>query len=429
MSNTNLNDESWEQLFNKYNILHCIESDGYFEISATQIKEFREPRLMSKFDHKKNLPKLFSDNQLAILPVTRGNYVISHFDAYHKLESNNVPIQRVSLPSHIQSLNFNNVPSELIALNSAFAAGIIDEFMEDDAVVSTVSGRMSSDSFSFKIRDIENSSFRYIDVNNAQIEIDAAYEGISYLALFEAKMDISDDFLIRQLYYPFRLWHNRLTKPVKSIFFIYSNGIYTLYEYHFEDPENYNSLQCVKQRRYSIEDTMISVQDIQKVLENVKLTTEPHDIPFPQADKFERVVNLCELANFHELSRKYITEHYDFDVRQTNYYADAGRYLGILEKIKEDSRTFYKITTKGKHILELNFKQRQLEYCNCILSHRAFNESLKLYFKYGTMPSSEQVVNIMGQSGLYNVESKNTFTRRSSTIKSWLNWIISLINE
>lgn len=47
-----LNDTAWESLFDKYHILTEIEQNGQFIISANQIKEFREPRLMTKFDHK-----------------------------------------------------------------------------------------------------------------------------------------------------------------------------------------------------------------------------------------------------------------------------------------------------------------------------------------------------------------------------------------
>ncbi|MDR1766250.1 MAG: hypothetical protein LBR77_09250 [Lachnospiraceae bacterium] len=83
-SSKNRNDEAWEKLFEKYDIAERIAAHGRFEISASQIKEFREPRLMAKFDHTVNLPKIFSDNHLAILPITRGDYVVSHFDAYHR---------------------------------------------------------------------------------------------------------------------------------------------------------------------------------------------------------------------------------------------------------------------------------------------------------------------------------------------------------
>ena len=51
------NDIAWEKLFIKYKILEQITKAGHFEISASKINEFREARLMTKFDHKSQLPK------------------------------------------------------------------------------------------------------------------------------------------------------------------------------------------------------------------------------------------------------------------------------------------------------------------------------------------------------------------------------------
>lgn len=81
------NDHAWEKLFSKYDILNQIDMHEKFIISANQIKEFREPRLMAKFDHNINLPQIFSENRLAILPISRGDYVISNFEVYKKFES------------------------------------------------------------------------------------------------------------------------------------------------------------------------------------------------------------------------------------------------------------------------------------------------------------------------------------------------------
>lgn len=428
MDNASLNDSAWEQLFNKYDILNCVERDGLFNISADQIKEFREPRLMAKFDHTVNLPRLFLDNKLAILPISRGDYVISHFDAYHKFEPDSSPVVKVTLPSYIQSLDSGNIPSEAIALNCAAASGIIADFMEDSDIVATVFGRMGSGEFSFNIGNTKTETVHLINVKNSQIEIDAAYEGIASLALFEAKRDLSEDFLIRQLYYPFRVWRSRITKPVKPVFLVYSNGIYRLYEYMFDDPNNYSSLRLVKQKKYSIEDTSISMSDIQATLESTAIVSEPV-LPFPQADNFERIINLCELVSTQELSRTDVTEQYDFDARQTNYYTDAARYLGLVNKRKENGTPLYSISEEGKRILNLGFKQRQLAYCGIILSHKAFNMTLRQYLNNGVMPSTDDIVGIMKQSNLYKVESESTFVRRSSSVKGWINWIISLINE
>lgn len=382
---------------------------------------------MAKFDHKINLPKIFSDNHLTILPVTRGDYVISHFDAYHKFEAGDAPITKVSLPAHIQSLDPSNITSETMALNCAVAAGVAVNFLRDEDIVSTVSGRMGSGKFEFNILNTRTNAPCAVRVNNSQIEIDAAYEGIRGLALFEAKRDLAEDFLTRQLYYPYRVWQNRVAKTVRPIFLVYSNGIYRLYEYAFLDVNNYNSLALVRQKNYSVEDTAIDIADIQSVLRRTKAVREPA-IPFPQADSFERVINICELLNGQELNRDTVTAEYAFDERQTNYYTDAARYLGLLEKKRDGSTPIYSLSDRGTRILNLNFKQRQLEYCDCILSHKVFGDAFRKYLDGGNMPSTGDIVRIMKQSGLYHVTSDSTFERRSSTIRGWLNWIIGLID-
>ena len=423
-----LNDTAWEELFEKYDILKHVDRMGQFQISAKQIKEVREPRLMAKFDHTINLPQIFADNNLCILPVTRGDYVISHFDAYHKFEPDNSPITRVSLPAYIQSLDGSNIPSEAIALNCAVAAGIIADFLGDEEIVSTVSGRMGSGVFDFRIGNLKNKTLSKVTVNNSQIEIDAAYEGVSSLALLEAKRDLSEDFLVRQLYYPYRVWKSRMTKPVRPLFLVYSNGIYRIYEYKFTDPDNYSSISLVQQKNYSVEDTSITADDIQQVLHNAVCENEPQ-IPFPQADSFERVINICELLDDQDLSRNDVTDRYAFDVRQTNYYTDAARYLGLIEKKQENGGSLFRLTNKGRTILKMNYKQRQLAFCDAVLSHNAFSGTLRSYFETGVMPQKNDIVQIMRRSSLYNVNSDSTYERRSSTIKGWINWIVGLIND
>ncbi|MDB9310495.1 hypothetical protein PN471_18065 [Aphanizomenon sp. CS-733/32] len=56
------NDIAWEALFEKYSILEKIHEIGYFEIESNSINEFRESRLMAKFDHYDTLPTIFEKN-------------------------------------------------------------------------------------------------------------------------------------------------------------------------------------------------------------------------------------------------------------------------------------------------------------------------------------------------------------------------------
>lgn len=421
------NDSAWKQLFDKYEILQHIKQEGQFQISAEQIKEFREPRLMAKFDHTINLPKLFKDNKLSILPITRGDYVISHFNAYHAFEPITHDVTSVSLPPYLQSLDVDTITSEAVALNCAYASGIMADFLDDEQLVPTVSGRMGSGDFDFNIANTLDASLSHIQVNNSQIEIDAGYEGLQNFALIEAKRDLSDDFLVRQLYYPFRTWQSRVNKTVKSIFLVYSNGIFHLYEYCFTNPQEYSSLELVKQKNYTVEqDTTITTDDIMQILDGVQ-TAKELEIAFPQADSFERVINLCELLQEHSMTKDDITSNYAFNERQTNYYTDAARYLGLVDKEREENVTFY-LTSKGNRMFQLRYKQRQLALCKTILSHKVFAQSLRLWFRQGELHKQE-IVEIMKQCNLYKVESESTYIRRASTIRGWLEWIVGLINE
>ncbi len=419
--------KAWEQLFEKYDIPEQVQQNGQFHIRAAQIKEFREPRLMAKFDHSRNLPKPFKDHRLSILPCARGEYLISNFKAYHKIKLEQAPVYKVSYPSHIQSLEHTKITSEAIALNCAFVAGIIADFLEDEELVPTVSGRMSSGNFNFDIKSVKDGSMLSVGVQNSQIEIDAGYEGIRCLGVVEAKIDISDDFIVRQLYYPYRLMASQITKPVKPVMMFYSNGIFRLYEYVFERPNEYNSLVLVKQKNYTIDDTEITTEDIRHILSGVQIVPEPV-VPFPQADIFERVINLCELLYEKPRTKDELTAIYDFDIRQTDYYANSARYLGLLDKYMGEGGVTYILTADGLKVMFMeNYKKRQLFIVRKILEHKPFHWVMSLYFEAGEMPSTETIVDIMKRCNVYAIEEESTYGRRAQSVRSWINWIAGLI--
>ncbi|WP_418896453.1 DUF7226 domain-containing protein, partial [Stomatohabitans albus] len=250
------------------------------------------------------------------------------------------------------------------------------------------------------------------------------------LTLIEAKNSLSDNFLVRQLYYPYRLWQSKLQKSVKPIFLTYSNGVFSLYEYVFKEVKNYNSLVLVKQRNYSLEQERIKLEDIISIADRVLVANEPKDIPFPQADSFRRIINICELLNKDiSLSREHITYKYDFDVRQTNYYTSACVYLGLIDKeYDRNAGVRYHLTSRGKSILGLSIKYRNLRFVESILEKRVFNKVFRMYLLYSELPSTSKIVEIMKEVQIYGVEADSTYSRRASTVVSWINWILDLTN-
>ena len=424
---------TWTKLNDKHHILDAIKDKGYFIISAKQIGEFQEARLAVKFDHSDARPDLFEKNNLSILPITRGDYYISHINAYHNFESDTSEITYLSPPEHIKSLDVTSINSESKALNMAYISGIFADFLEDESLLPTVSGRMSSESFAFYAdvvsKDVADKE-PTITVENSQIEIDAAYEGIHSLALMEAKRDLTDNFLIRQLYYPFRTWHQKMAgKPVRPVFLIYSNSIFYLYEYRFKALQHYNSLELVKHKRYCLEDTHISVEDVEMIMDTVKFNREPL-VPFPQADSFERVINICELLYINDMEKDSITEEYSFDTRQSSYYLDAARYLGLIMRYTDgNGHQSYCLTDLGKSLFSMSYKLRQLKFVEIILSYKAFYLTYKSYYHTGIMPSKNEVISYIIEAGVVDPRtgqkySEATNHRRAGTVISWINWII-----
>lgn len=421
---------AWERIFCKYNIIQNIRKYGKFEITSKQINEFRESRLMTKFDYKSQLPSLFLENRLSILPISRGSYVIANFETFKCFDRNDdVDVMKIEFPTYLESIDYDNITSESTALNCAYVSEIIHDFSGEDELKPTVNGRMSSLSFHFRINS--GISFLHINVDNSQIEIDGGYEGLNSLVLIEAKNSISDDFLIRQLYYPYRLWSNKIRKEVRSLFLTYTNGVFHFREYGFDFLEDYNSINLIRQKKYVIREEVINIESIQKILYEINIIQEPQ-LPFPQADSFDRVINLCELLNENQcLEKEYITENYDFNERQTSYYSDAGRYLGLIDKKRDrdNGKVIYFLTKKGCDLFKLSMSKRQVEFVKLILSHFVFKQVLELYLKNAYLPSKTEIVEIMKYSNLYRIDSEETFYRRASTISRWINWIMDLIEE
>lgn len=424
MSNVSLNQEAWLKLFDKHSIVQRIDSSGSLTITANQIKEFREPRLMTKFDHAYQLPSIFKDNNITILPLTRGTYALGRFEIFHKSEVHNEALKNLSFTSHFESLDFDNITSETTAVSCAYVSKILEDFLGEE-ITPTVSGRMSSDRFQFEIFVAGNSKTS-INVDRAQIEIDAGFESAESFSLLEAKNHFSDDFVIRQLYYPYRKWQAAITKRVRNLFLTYSNGVFELREYEFLHLNDYNSIHLVQCKKYAICNFQINVQSIQEMLKRARPESEPTGIPFPQADSFDRVINLCELlASEESLTKAEITENYGFDKRQTDYYTNACRYLGLAEK--EDHS--FVLTARSKEIFKQHIQLRRKFFIEQLLKRRVFKDALSLYFQQVSMPTNEQLVAIMRSAQLPEINSEVTLSRRASTVRAWIDWIVAQIEE
>ncbi|MHC1734535.1 MAG: hypothetical protein AB9921_02550 [Erysipelotrichaceae bacterium] len=429
MTNRNISvSAAWVILFERYDILNQVNLNGTYRITSAEINTVKEARLMARFDNIASLPPLFRDNNLSILPVTRGDYLIGRFKTHHQIEYGNIRPLPVAIPD-LETLDYTNLYSESSALLFAYNSGIIQDIMESvESVHFTVNGRMSSGTFDFRIKHVDEDAFTDISVINSQVEIDAGYESDNAFYIFEAKNVAASEMIIRQLYYPYRLWKDKINKPVIPVFLVFSNDVFHAFVYRFAEDDNYNSIELLYQKSYSFDNQSIFRSDVDGILDTLIVRREPDDISFPQANSFERIVDLLSLLFNSPMTKDEVTSRYVFNERQTDYYITACVYLDLVKRERNTSgETIYRLTTSAQTIMRKHFKEKYLGLIRRILEFPVFNETYSMALHNGRLPTVTEIYDIMSDNEI-NVGDE-TRNRRASTVRNWIYWIISQFDD
>lgn len=415
----------WEEIFFDFDIINNIDKKGCFKITADDIRKYKEPRLMTKFDYSKQLPKIFKENKLGILPIKNGEYIIGKYNLFKDISNTKyediIPIKK-QLPSYIETIDPDNIYSESNALNVALLSGMIKDTIGEE-VIETIQGKMRATGFKFDIEgDVGTQS---ITIEKPAMEIDGGYEGKENIVLIEAKNYLPDDFIIRQLYYPYRHWINKVNKKIIPVFFGYENGIYNFFVYEFDDLNNYNSLSLKEIKRFIISNE--TSEEIKlRIFNNIQLQEEQaqSEIPFPQADSFVKVFGLLDIID-KNINSEDVAAFYEFDNRQGSYYLSAAKYLGLIE----GNYGKYKLTTDGLAIINADTKGRNERLISLILKHKVFYFTYKYYLKNKELPNKKFIIELMKEYTDIPESNKDgkeneVFNRRASTVRGWVQWII-----
>lgn len=430
MASKGKSDSAWERILLKHpDIISTIKAGGFYRIAASEIKKFREPRLMTKHDTSESVPAPLKDEGITVLPLSMTEYALGNFSLYEEFpDTGSLHKKLFSLPE-FETLTVENLSSESNAINALILAGILDDFLDTTGTVETFNGRMRAGNFDFKI-DRSSGLPALIQVRGAQIEIDGGFENDESVVIMEAKNVIHKDFHIRQLYYPFRKYHSLVSKPIRLVFSQYTNLTYNLFEYTFKDPQDYSSLELLNHAAYTFEDTRITDSDLRGLLaETHPIYTDNQtqtEIPFIQADRFDRIISLMEqLArseNF-SMSRDEVTQFLGMVQRQADYYPAAGKYLGLFRR----NNGVVTLTAKAQQILKFGRRGRLLALASLILKHEIFHTLAESVLSTGELPHINHVKKKMLDLNVCNDGS--TLHRRAQTVISWLKWIMELIDE
>lgn len=233
--------------------------DEPFYFSANRIKQSecqknlkksaaKEAKNLCYMTNRKEQPQCFHDKGIFLLPVKNGEYVIikgNGFVDIPKIESKAIKFNS-NLKNELETSFIGNSESQHI--DYIYSTGLLESFIGEKLHL-TMRGRKYSPKFSFKVG--ENN----ILVEKVQYETDSVYEGESTIVILEAKNSKTTNTIIRQLYYPLRaiMEKTKTKKNIRCIFFEKRKNIYNLWEFGFQDINQYNSIFLIKSLSYIYE--------------------------------------------------------------------------------------------------------------------------------------------------------------------------------
>ena len=276
--------------------------------------------------------------------------------------------------------------------------------------------------------------YQNISVRGAQIEVDGGYEGEDSLCLFEAKRHICQNFNVRQIYYPMRAWSLRVRKPVRTVFFTYANNVFDLYDYEFNDKQDFSSIQLVKHDRYLLSSGEVDLSTLQQFAQThsaqngFNTHAKAGQIPCPQADDFERIIDLVEFLAREPSTKDDIATRYPIVPRQIDYYVNAARYLGLVEKsvTNVDGVEQFRASTVALEILHQPNHIRIIKFAEVALLYGPISHLYARWRETGEFPSKSDVVDSFRQSPASSGLKESTLERRASTVRMWLKWVCTL---
>lgn len=398
--------ELWEKIFSVKNFdltkeLHYISADEIKAISGA------EPRIMAKMDTSTDLPAVFKKSGYFLLPVKNGEYAIVRGNGFHKLEQ-----MQTTGANHVSRIKFNLTTagrgsSEMQYLDYSFNSGALESILNITPLYQSIRGREYSKQFRFKVNKTE------LNVGSVQLEVDTGLEGEDSIVLIEAKVKTPEDFIIRQLFYPYN--HFKVVSPGKKIipvFFTYepNTKLYNFWIYEFTDPTNYNSIQLKEVRSLSISsEHEVKISDI-----HPKGIVTYKDL-IPQANDLNKVIELVFKVHEGVNHYKNVAEYFKFDERQSSYYREAAEALGLI--IAE--RGIYRLTEVGKNLVSLPVEKRNIFMVELLSDFNLVKDGLDLLKENGKLGQTDLEEIISRRSSL----SGSTIPRRASSLSSWFKWI------
>ncbi len=424
---------AWVALNEEHNLLEQVEQKGVATLTAKQIGDHYETRLVTKIGERSELPPFLADNDLAILPLSRSSFIVGHFHAFHDLPDFDDEVAKPIGGSSLVSLQMRP-DSETASILAALDTNMFDEFLGEHPAKLGIMGRMGTGNFTFKVDGYD----KEVSVVGSQMEIDAGIETPQSIAVIEAKGTEVGSFLVRQLYYPYRSWSQRVgaLRQIRPVFLTVSNDRFRLIEYCFTDPGVYSSIEEVRHETYRLIDSVVSPKTANELL-STPLLPVTQGVPYPQADRVDRIVSL--LVSIDDaggsIYKEDVATQQVFHSRQADYYMNAAKYLGYVE-VLDEAEQIYGLTAEGSAVVAAGPALRTHQLIERLLRDPVVREAFVVVRQAPADRNSTPLVAaaktaieaLVNSGAIQGVGTDSTAGRRAGTMAAWARWVSDHVN-
>lgn len=255
--NNDIKNKIWEHIFKEINYDYKTE----ITITSNTIKNAKkswkgksnqfEPRLLCKHDTNDEKPNIFKKNNLCILSIKNGTYLLTKENIYINLQYDDIEAIKLKKCEFSELLNLGDSESSMID-NLRYNGIFEGKFYLNEKIEygSLLNGRHRC-SFKTKLGG------KYISISGSQFETDACYESKNKILLIECKSKKINNFNIRQIYYPYRFIYDQIKnkKKIIPIFICKDKEDYIhMWKYDFENPEDMMSIKKIGYNKYKFID-------------------------------------------------------------------------------------------------------------------------------------------------------------------------------
>lgn len=408
---------AWKDAIATLGLDEQVAAHGVASVSASQLRRFGEPRLMAKMDSREDVPQELSQRGWVVLSKSNTEYLIGPLSIFLPLDEAAPEEVAFVWDNSSSMLDPFDVTSESQAALIAWRSGALDDFLDTELDFSGF-GRQRADNFELNI-DLPDSVLA-LEVNGAQFEVDAAFEGPDSIAVLEMKAIPTSSMNLRQLYFPFRYWSDHSDKIVYPIFGIWLGRTLELHLVEFEFFDYLNSARVVKSRRYTFDEPLQSIGSLELLATLGSQSIRTYKHPFPQADNVDTLLSMLDDLPLGTTVEEQASK-FNFDVRQAGYYLNALAFLDLASKSgdtwfsgRNHQESRLKRLTPSNSQLLVDRMLRIPEVADVFIEGNRYVRG-----KY----SSDFAKQRLSASSWALDLSEETIKRRSRTIVNWCKWI------